>query len=597
MLPEPHAIAAMAVTLIALILFTRQKIPLEYSCVAILFVLVLGFELFPYQSEQTSLRGVEFMRGFGNEALITICLLLILGKGLEISGALRPVGRVLVQLWLRNRTLALLATLVVAAFVSAFANNTPIVVMLLPILVGVAHRIGVAPSRILIPVGYATIIGGMSTTIGTSTNLLVVGVSADLGVPRLEMFDFVLPAVIAGSAAILYLWLIAPRLLPDRPSPLEGSAPRIFDAVIEVTDDSPFAGQTLADVMRLMQGQIRVERVLRGKSLELARLPTLKLRVRDRLHVRGSPDAIKKLQDSIGDGFSGQDLRRAPDQRLVEIVVTAESPLHKKRLSELRSATLGKLFPVGVHRPGRQRMTLIEEGTDPLLRTGDVLLMQGDRRDIQLLKETHNMLILDRTIHVPRSAKALLAASLMIGVVVVAAFGILPIMASALCGVGLMLLGRCLAWDEAWSAIDTRLVLVIVTSLALGATLAATGAAEYIADAFVTLVRDLPPPVVLSLLLLLTAMLTEVITNNAVAVIATPIAVAIANTLGLPPTPFVLAVLFGANMAYMMPIGYQTNLLVMSAGGYKFTDFFRTGIPLQLIMWIMLSIALPVLYL
>jgi di/tricarboxylate transporter len=587
----------MAVTLTALILFTRQRIPLEYSCVAILFVLVLGFELLPYEGAERSLRGVEFMGGFGNEALITICLLLILGKGLEISGALRPVGRLLVQLWLRNRTLALLATLIVAAFVSAFANNTPIVVMLLPILVGVAHRIGLAPSRVLIPVGYATIIGGMSTTIGTSTNLLVVGVSADLGVPRIQMFDFVLPAAIAGGVAILYLWLIAPRLLPDRPSPLAGSAPRIFDAVIEVTDESPFAGQTLADVVRLMQGQIRIERVQRGKTLELARLPTLKLRVRDRLHVRGSPDAIKKLQESIGDTFAGQDLRRAPDQRLVEIVVTAESPLHQKRLSELRGATLGKLFPVGIHRPGRQRMTLIEEGTDPLLRTGDVLLMQGDRRDIQQLKETHNMLILDRTIHVPRSAKALLASVLMVGVVVVAALGILPILASALCGVGLMLIGRCIAWDEAWSAIDTRLVLVIVTSLALGMSLSTTGAAEYIADGFVAVVRDLPPAVVLSCLLLLTALLTEVITNNAVAVIATPIAIAIANTLGLPPLPFVLAVMFGANMAYMMPIGYQTNLLVMSAGGYRFTDFFRTGIPLQLIMWLSLSIVLPWLYL
>ncbi len=597
MWPEPHALAAMGITAVALILFTRQRIPLEYSCVAVLLILVLGFELFPYESGDTALRGVEFMRGFGNEAMITICLLLILGKALEVSGALRPVGRLLVQLWLRNRTLALLATLVVAAFVSAFANNTPIVVMLLPILVGVARRMGMAPSRILIPVGYATIIGGMSTTIGTSTNLLVVGVSADLGVPRLEMFDFVLPAAIAGSIAIVYLWLLAPRLLPDRPSPLEGSAPRIFDAVIEVTDDSSFAGQTLADVMRLMQGQIRIERVQRGKTLELARLPTLKLRVRDQLHVRGSPDAIKKLQDSIGGIYAGRDLRRAPDQRLVEIVVTTESPLHQKRLSELRGATLGKLFPVGVHRPGRQRMTLIEEGTDPVLRTGDVLLMQGDRRDILQLKETHNMLILDRTIHVPRSAKALLAFTLMAGVVVVSALGILPIMASALCGVSLMLLGRCLAWDEAWSAIDTRLVLVIVTSLALGAALSTTGAAEYIADAFVAMVRDLPPPVVLSCLLLLTALLTEVITNNAVAVIATPIAIAIANTLGLPPVPFVLAVLFGANMAYMMPIGYQTNLLVMSAGGYKFTDFFRTGIPLQIIMWLSLSIVLPLLYL
>jgi di/tricarboxylate transporter len=597
MLPEPHAAAALLITLGALLLFTRHRIPLEYSCVAILLVLVVGFELFPYEGSGERLRGADFMRGFGNEALITVCLLLILGKGLEVSGALRPVGRVLVRLWLLNRTLALLATLLVAAFVSAFANNTPVVVMLLPLLVGVAHRIGMAPSRILIPVGFATILGGMSTTIGTSTNLLVVGVSADLGVPRLQMFDFVLPASIAAGAAILYLWLVAPRILPDRPSPLAGSAPRVFDSVIEVTEDSPYAGQTLADVMRLMQGQIRIERLQRGKGLELVRLPTLQLRVGDRLHVRGSPEAIKKMQESFGEVFAEEDLRRAPEQRLVEIVVTRDAPVHGKRLSELRGATLGRLFPVGIHRPGRRRMTLIEEGTDPVLRTGDVLLMQGNRRYIQELKESHNLLILDRTIQVPRAAKAPLATALMVAVVLAAALGIVPILASALTGVALMLLGRCLAWDEAWSALDTRLVLVIVTALALGMSLSATGAADYIAGGFVAMVRDLPPPLVISGLLLLTALLTEIVTNNAVAVIATPIAVSIANVLGLPPTPLVLAVLFGANMSYMMPIGYQTNLLVMSAGGYRFSDFFRAGIPVQIIMWLTLSILLPWLYL
>jgi di/tricarboxylate transporter len=597
MLPEPHAAAALLATLGALILFTRHRIPLEYSSVAILVVLVIGFELYPYEGPEATLRGTDFARGFGNEGLITVCLLLILGKGLEVSGALRPVGRLLVRLWLINRGLALLATLLVAAFVSAFANNTPIVVMLLPVLVGVAHRMGVAPSRVLMPVGFATIIGGMSTTIGTSTNLLVVGVAADLGVPRLEMFDFVLPASLAAAAGILYLWLLAPRLLPDRPSPLSGSAQRIFDSVVQVTEDSAFAGRTLADLMRVMQGQVRIERLQRSGGLELVRLPTLQLRIGDRLHVRGSPEAIKTLQETCGERFEEEDLQRAPDQQLVEIVVTRDSPLHGKRLSELRGGALGRLFPVGIHRPGRARMTLIEEGIDPVLRTGDVLLMQGNRRTIHALKDSRNMLVLDRTIHVPRSGKARLATAVMIGVVLTAAVGILPILVSALCGVAVMLFGRCLALDEAWSALDRRLVLVIVAALGLGTSLSATGAADYIAMGFVALVRDMPAPIVISSLLLLTALLTEIATNNAIAVIATPIAVSIADALGLPAVPLVLAVLFGANMSYIIPTGYQTNLLVMSAGGYRFSDFFRAGIPLQLILWLMLSFLLPWLYL
>ena len=242
-------------------------------------------------------------------------------------------------------------------------------------------------------------------------------------------------------------------------------------------------------------------------------------------------------------------------------------------------------------------MTALRKTSDPLLRTGDVLLMQGPRQAIQQLMETPHILILARSIHVPRTTKAPLALAVMAGVVAIAAIGALPIMVSALFGVGVMFMGRCLTWDEAWAAIDTRLVFVIVTSLALGAAISGSGGAMWLAHAFVAAVEGLPPPVILSGLILVTALLTEVVTNNAIAIIATPIAMSIATELGLPALPFVLAVLFGANMSYLTPIGYQTNLLVMSAGNYRFSDFFRAGLPLQIILWLALSIILPSMYL
>jgi di/tricarboxylate transporter len=223
--------------------------------------------------------------------------------------------------------------------------------------------------------------------------------------------------------------------------------------------------------------------------------------------------------------------------------------------------------------------------------------MQGNARDIHELKDAHNYLVLDRTIHVPRTANAGVATAILAIAILVAALGLLPIIASALCAVSLLLLTRCLHWDEAWGAIDTRLVLVIVTALALGTALSETGATEYIAELFVATVTGLPAPVVLSAFLLTLAMLNEIISNNALAVIATPIAVSIAEQLGAPTLPFVLAVLFGANAGYITPIGYQTNLLAYRAGGYKFIDFFRVGAPLQLLTWIVLSIALPAFYL
>ncbi len=592
----PHALAAIAMTIGALALMSRDSIRLEHTCVGILVVMVAGFELFPVPGTP-GLRGANFLAAFGNEALITICLLLVLAKGIEASGALRPVGRFLTRLWLFNRSVAMLATLVIAAFVSAFANNTPIVVMLLPILVGVAHRIDIAPSKLLMPVGFATIIGGMSTTIGTSTNLLVVSIAADMGLPRLQMFDFALPAVIAGSIGIVYLWLALPKLLPHRTTLLTDANTRRFDSFLTIIEDSPLAGMTLSQAMHAVGEDVRIHRVQRGGALELARLPTLVLQPGDRLQIRGTPEHLQMAHESAGSRDPASTVQRPPDERLVEIVVTADSPLRGRRISQLQPGTLRGLYPLGWYRPEERKTARLEKFTDPLLRAGDVLLMQGPRQDIQELMESSRILILARTIHVPRVANAPLSVAIMAGVVIVAAVGILPIIASALCGVGLMLLTRCLTWNEAWSAIDTRLVLVIAASLSLGTALVATGAAANVAHGFVVLIQYLPPPVVLSALLLLTALLTEVVTNNAIAVIATPIAISVANELGLPPIPFVLAVLFGANMSYLTPIGYQTNLLVMSAGAYRFSDFFRGGLPLQVLLWIVLSVVLAAIYL
>ncbi len=592
----PHAIVALLLTAGALVLISRERFSIEYSCVAVLTVLVIVFELFPVEHPGV-LRGAHFFEGFGNEALVTICLLLILARGVEVSGALRPVGRLLTSLWLNNRYVAMLATLLVAAFVSAFANNTPIVVMMLPILVGVAHRIGIHPSKILMPAGFATIIGGMGTTIGTSTNLLVVSVSADLGMPRLEMFDFVLPAAIAAGPGLLYLWLIAPRILPARGYALEGKEARVFDSILTVEPDSPLVDQTLVAVIGKLGPLTRIVRIVRNNSLELARLPTLTIKAGDQIHLRGTAEGIHLANDAAGRPASTRDLVQLPNESLVEVVVTRNSPLYLKRLSDVRMNALRDLYPVGWSRHGQASVSSIDKAGDPLLRAGDILLMQGQRSRVQELTDEAHILVLARNIHVPRTNRATLATSIMAGVVTVAALGLLPIVASALVGVGLMLICRCLSWNEAWQAIDTRLVLVIVVSLALGDSLVGTGAAQFLAHQFVLLIQGLPPPVVLSGLLLLTALLTEVVTNNAIAVIATPIAMQIAAELGVPALPFVLAVLFGANMSYLTPIGYQTNILVMSAGRYRFSDFFKTGLPLQLILWLVLSFTLPALYL
>ena len=605
--PDTHALAVLLLIVVALYLFTRDRIPLETSALVILVLLVVGFQLFPYPGQEAALDPSDFFSGFGNEALVAICALMIVGQGLESTGALRPLASLLSRLWATRPLLSFLATLVSAAILSAFLNNTPIVVMLLPILIGVSIRNQRPASGILLPMGLATLLGGMATTIGTSTNLLVVALAAEQGLHRFSMFDFALPVVIAGSFGLLYLWLVAPRLLPARSAPLSDSSPRVFDALLHVNKESFANGKSLADVLKKTGRRMKVEQIQRGEGLRVTRLPTALLREGDRLLVRDTPEQLKEYEQALGATlYNVSDIDNPIDethplsadgQQLAEVVVTEASPLYRRTLKELRFAEYNNVVILAIHRSQSRDTQPIRSGMgDIRLESGDVLLMQGAGDRIRDLKRSGKLLVLDASIYLPETRRARLALLIMAAVVVLAASGTLPIAISALCGVGLMLLTRCLDWEEAASALSTRVILIVVVSLALGSALMRTGGAEYIAALYVALSGGLPPGLILGGLMLLVAIMTNVVSNNAAAVIGTPISISIASQLGLPAEPFVLAVLFGANMSYATPMGYQTNLLIYSAGGYRFSDFLRAGIPLTLIMWLGLLGMLVVMY-
>jgi di/tricarboxylate transporter len=593
-------------TAVALVLFTRDRIPIETSSLGVLTVLVLGFHLFPYSNASVSLGPADFFAGFGNEALITICALLMVGKALETTGALQPLAIIVGRAWSTRPVLALLVTLIAAAILSAFMNNTPIVVLLMPILVGVSMRVNFAVSGVMLPMGLATIIGGMSTTIGTSTNLLVVGISRDLGLMQFGMFDFMLPVVIVGGVAILFLWLIAPRLLPERVPPLADTSPRVFSSQLHIKEGGFADGATLSEVLAKTSGRMRVDKVQRSESLFLAKLPSVILQPGDRLFVKDSPDNLKHYESILGATlFNTSDIEHPVDddtplqekgQQLAEVVVTRGSPLHRRSLAAVRFSSSYGLLPLAVHTARAPGSQATGDLNSIRLRAGDVLLVQGTRDAIDTLKSSGNMLVLDGTTDLPHTEKANGALAVMAFVVLAAATGLLPISISALIGVGLMLTLGCLNWRDAAGALSTPVIMIIVTSLALGKALIGTGMADYLAISFVGLVSDMPIAVILSAFILIMTVLTNVVSNNAAAVIGTPIAIAIAQQLGVNPEPFVLAVLFGANMSFATPFGYQTNLLILSAGGYKFSDFMRVGIPLIIIMWIGFSIILPILY-
>ncbi|MEO0996518.1 MAG: SLC13 family permease [Pseudomonadota bacterium] len=602
-----HGIVVLALTGIALLLFTRDRIPLESSSLGILITLVLIFQFFPYSGAAGDISPAKFFTGFGNEALISVCALMIVGRGLETTGALQPLASWVAVAWRVQPQLAFLGTLVVGAILSAFMNNTPIVVLLLPILVAMAMRAKTPVSGVLMPMGLATIIGGMSTTIGTSTNLLVVGIAADLGretgMEPLSMFQFMLPVAIVGGVGILFLWLIAPRLIPDRKPLLDDTSPRVFAAQLSIREGGFADGKTLSEVLARTQGHMRVDRVQRTESLFLAKLPSLVLQAGDRLYVKDTPDNLKLFEREVdadlftptGGGGDGTPLTDS-GQQLAEVVVTRGSPLHRRTIASTGFTSSYRLLPLAVHRARMPASRITTELNSIRLRAGDVLLVQGTRRAIEELKESGSMLVLDGTTDLPHTHRAKRALAIMAFVVATAALGILPIAYGAVAGVGLMIATGCLRWEDVTEALSTPVIMIIVTSLALGNALMWTGTAGWIAHQFVVVATDLPIPVILSSFMLIMTLLTNVVSNNAAAVIGTPIAVSIATQLGANPEPFVLAVLFGANMSYATPIGYQTNLLILSAGGYKFSDFLRVGIPLTIIMWLGFSIVLPAMY-
>ncbi len=605
-LPNPHALATLAMTIIALTLFTRKRIPLETSSLLVLVALTVVFELFPFRIDGGILHAVDFFSGFGHEALIAVCALMIAGQGLIRTGALEPIGHSLAGLWARRPALSLLLTLVTAAATSAFINNVPVVVLLMPILISVSLRTGTAASSSLMPMGFATILGGMSTTIGTSTNLLVVTLAADIGLRRMDMFSFLVPAAVAGGLGIFYLWLIAPRLIPLRQMPLADTSPRVFTAHLGVLEGSRAEGMKLSEAMKLTGGKMKVKSIERGPTTFVFPLPDVVLRAGDHLVVSDTPDRLKEFEKVLGGALYPEDSEdqpfdedhplKADDQQIAEVVVVEGSALTGTTLSRMRFADRYKLITLALHRAGWERDVMRDEVGDVTLQPGDVLLVQGPREQVSNLKRGGEVLVLDATADLPFTRKAPRALAIMIGIIVTAAIGLLPIAVSATCGVLLMILAGCLGWRDVTRALSVQVIMIVVTSLALGAALLKTGAAEYLAQVFVSLTGGASPRVALSGLILLLAVLTNIVSNNAAAVIGTPIGISIAHQLGLDPEPFVLAVLFGANMSFSTPMAYKTNLLIMNAGGYTFGDFIKIGTPLIIITWLVLSWLLPTIY-
>jgi di/tricarboxylate transporter len=462
----------------------------------------------------------------------------------------------------------------------------------------------------LLPMNYAVLIGGMATTIGTSTNLIVVAIAAGLGVGPFSLFDFYTLVMLAAVPALLYLWLLAPRLLAHVKPPTELLSAQVFEAELQVEPESWLDGRELREAFKASGHRLQLLEVRRGNRV-LTRLPSMKLRAGDRLLIQETAENLKEVESSLRaklhdveteaeveaapppsksgkSGKSGEssDEKKAPVSAIVaQLIVTPESPLNGRSVRQEAIAQRYGVAIVGLRpREGRQGWQR-ENPNDRRLAAGDILLLQGQEAAMQQAQHDGIGLLLDAQFALPRQDKALLALLTMAVVVFLAATKILPIALAALGGVLLLLMARCLSWQDVAHSLSVKVILLVAASLALGDALELTGGTAFLARQLAMHTDGLSPGWVLALLMALMGLLTNFVSNNAAAAIGTPLGIELARSLGVPPEPFVLAVMFGCNLCYLTPMGYQTNLLVMNAGGYRFGDYVRVGTPLFIIMW------------
>ena len=593
--PSYHAIAAMAVTTAMFVAFARGRMSVEIISLLTIAVIAVGLYFFPLPDTQPiDGLGLAFS-GFGHYALITICALMIMGRGLVVTGALEPAARFLERLFKVNLQLGLLFSLVVTFLLSMGINNTPVLVLLMPIFVHLAMRGAMAASKTLIPLNAASLIGGMATTIGTSTNILVVSIAVDLGMPEMGVFHFTPIVLIAAVVALPFIWIVMPRMLGDNRIETV-HAQRLFEARLRVTENSVLNGRELSELStRLPAG------------IEFHDVPVGLLRPQHRLRMTGTHEAIEEAMATLrGDAAPSwviDRIRRRSDETgtdiaVGEMIVTADSRLIGRTLPSSGIADLYGVAVIGTHRPDRLvgEKEQFSEGGDLRFAEGDVLLVMGLADDMQHFARSDSLLQLEGMRELPRRSKAVLAAGIMGGSITLASIGLVPIAIASLAGAILMFVTGCVKFDRVGSGLSGSVIVLVAASIALGRIILESGAADWIGGVMAAGLDYLSPGAALAAIMLAMTFLTNFASNATAATVGTPIAFAIASKLDLPPEPLVLAVLFGCNLCYATPIAYQTNMLIMAEGSYEFRDYVRTGVPLVLIMVTVLSLALVVTY-
>jgi di/tricarboxylate transporter len=605
---EFHMWFGIIVTLMAVYSFAKEKISLEMTALSIVAVLLIYGQIFPLNDAigKNQLDPSSLLAGFANPSLLAVLALLIMGQGMLQTEALRPITRLFM---VKNKAWGKIAVILLIFFVmaaSAFMNNTPLVILAIPLLQSLCANVQFSQSRVMIPLSFGAILGGMTTLIGSSTNLLVASAMQDLGYEPLQFFDFTVPGMMMAGVGFIYVAFILPRFLPDRSSftsQLTGGDKQ-FIAELDIEEGSKLIG------MECIQGQfsklpdMNVRMIQRSGHVILPPFEGYMIEKGDIIIVAATRNALmdvlssnpgyllsdQDIEDVIEKENSDDDLENTdseyePNTRVMaEVMITPTSHMIDMSVDQAGFDKQFGAIVLGIQRRARvvrRRLGRVR------LESGDVLLISGSQGSLESMRANTDFIVMAGTIKdMPLTSKAPIAMAIFLATIGSAALGLLPIPVASIAGAMAMVASGCLNMRQALRAVDRKIYLLVGAALALGTTLQVTKGAAAMADVLTIMPYANDPLVMASILFILVAITTNLLTNNACAILYTPIAMNLAVNANIDPMIFAIVVVLGANCSFASPIGYQTNLMVMGPGRYKFKDFMNAGIPLMIIMWI-----------
>ncbi len=603
MIDQFHMWASFLVIFLAMAAYATERISIEITSLLVIVVLLLLFSLVPLLDADgvRLIDSGDILAGFGNPALITIMALLVMAQGLFQSGALEKIIEQASRRASRRADIAIIVVLLGAMISSAFLNNTPVVLMTIPILVAMAARANIKAGPYMMSLSFITILGGMLTLIGSSTNLLVADTAARLGMQQLKFFDQTIPGLVMMGVGGLYVLFVMPRILgvrEDGEAKPDTDSGRQFIIELRLRYGDPLVGAEMAAGFLPALSGMTLQIVETGSQKLLPPFDDHTLKAGDKLFIAAT-------RREIGDALALKDhplrqhlLRQVPgaedgdeDLMLAELVIAPGSRIADRAIGQTGFTHTTDCLIIGLQR--RSRM-LRHEMSDVRLVAGDVLLVMGQQSAVEGLRHNRDTLLLQWSAReLPRFEKAGLARLIFIATVLAAVFNLVPIVVAALVGAVAMVISGVLNVRQATRGFDLRIYVVVTAALAMAQAMLITGGAGFVSDNFLALFEGAAPAVILSAFFLLCAIITNILSNNATAVLFTPLAISLSTALNVDPMAFILAVIFAANCSFATPIAYQTNLLVMTPGNFRFTDFMRAGIPLIVLLWLTYSLFAP----